>query len=214
MKPIPRPPAARAGRPPTAQTAAAVIATTVLVLLAAACGGGSPSPAGSGGSSDAARSPNAGGSTTSPSAVAYSACMRSHGVPNYPDPESDGGIPKGDAQQFGVSTSQFQAAQHACQPVLPTGGAFDQQAQQCFVAGNCPPALVQQILTVQRNFAQCMRSRGFPKFPDPTIDSQGRPVFAWSISQTGIDPHSSQYETEEDQCQRLAPAPEARAVDP
>jgi hypothetical protein len=54
--------------------------------------------------------------------VAYSACMRSHGVPNFPDPDSNGQILKGDAQRFGVSTSQLQAAQQACQPLYPNNG--------------------------------------------------------------------------------------------
>lgn len=66
---------------------AAIIATTVLAQLAAACGGGSSpsstSSTGSGGSS------NAGGSTSSPSAVGYSRCIRSHGVPNWLDPTTD-----------------------------------------------------------------------------------------------------------------------------
>jgi hypothetical protein len=73
--------------PPAARTAAAIIATAALALLAAACGG-SPSSAGSGGS------PDGGASASSPSAVAYSSCLRSHGVPNYPDP-GGGGLPRG-----------------------------------------------------------------------------------------------------------------------
>jgi hypothetical protein len=82
-------------RPSAARTATAVT-TVVLVLLAAACSDG-PSSTGSGGSS-------AGGSAGSPSAIAYSSCMRSQGVPNYPDPDSSGQLPKGDAQHYGVST--------------------------------------------------------------------------------------------------------------
>jgi hypothetical protein len=194
--------------PPTARATAAVIAAAVLALLAGACSSGSPSSAGSGGS------PNAAGSTSSPSAVGYSACMRSHGVPNFPDPDSGGAIPKADAQRFGVSSSQLQAAQQACQPLLPAGGSLDQQTEQCMSTGNCPPALVQQILTAERKFAQCMRSHGVPKYPDPTIDSQGRPIFVFSISKDGFDPHEPQIMTKEDECQRLAPAPEPRQVNP
>jgi hypothetical protein len=193
------------------RTAVAVIAAGVLALLAAACSGGKPSPARSGGR------PKVGGSATSPSAVAYSGCMRSHGVPKFPDPDPDPGggrLPKTDARQLGVSTSQLQAAQRSCQPLLPTGGSSDQQAEQCFNAGNCPQALVEQIMTAQRKYAQCMRSHGLPKFPDPSLDSQGRPVFVISISKNGFDPHSAQYMAKEDLCQRRAPAPEARQVSP
>jgi hypothetical protein len=102
-------------RPSPARTAAAVIATAVLVLLAAACGG-SGSSAGSDGAA------NAGVSTTSASAVAYSACMRSHGVPNYPDPDSSGQLPKPDAHHLGVSSTQLQATQQACQHLPPNTG--------------------------------------------------------------------------------------------
>ncbi|MGH3288173.1 MAG: hypothetical protein ACRDPD_26410 [Streptosporangiaceae bacterium] len=182
---------------PAARTVAAVIAAGVLALLTAACGG-SPSSAGSGGS------PNAGGSANFPSAVAYSACMRSHGVPDFPDPGSGGAIPKADAQQLGVSSSQFSAAQQACQRLLPaSGGSLEDQAHQCMVSGVCPQALVQQMLTAQRQFARCMRSRGEPNFPDPTLDSQGRPVFVWSISKTGMNPNSAQFQAKEAECQRL-----------
>jgi hypothetical protein len=200
----------RRARPPTAQTAAAIIATAVLALLVAACSSGSPSSAGSGGS------PQAAGSSNSPSAVAYSACMRSHGVPNFPDPGSDGAIPKGDAQHFKVSTSQLQAAQQACQPLLPVGGSIDQQTEQCMSSGNCPPALVQQLLNLERRFAQCMRSRGLPHWPDPTLDSQGRPVFVISISRDlgGVDPHEPQISSKEDECARLTGSPEPREVNP
>jgi hypothetical protein len=188
---------------------AAIIATAVLALLAAACSGGSRSSAGSGGA------PNAGGSSSSPSAVAYSACMRSHGVPNYPDPDSSGQLPKTSAQRLGVSTSQLQGAQQACQHLLPNaGGSLEQQTEQCISTSNCPQALVQQILTAERKFAQCMRSHGVPKYPDPTIDSEGRPIFVFSISKDGFDPHEPQIMTKEDECQRVAPAPEPRQVNP
>src|SRR6266536_2168452 len=75
--------------PPTARTVAAVIATAVLALLAVACSGGSPSSAGSGGSS------SVGGSTNSQKALAYSRCMRSHGVPKFPDANSSNELPSG-----------------------------------------------------------------------------------------------------------------------
>ena len=58
----------------------------------------------------------------------FAQCMRRHGVPNFPDPGSDGGIPKGNAQHFAVSDSQWQAAEQACQPVLPMGGSLMDRA--------------------------------------------------------------------------------------
>ena len=164
--------------------ATTVMATAALALLTAACSAsGSPiSP----GSSNGARS------GASPSAVGYSACMRSHGVPNYPDPDSSGNLPKPDAHQFGVSSSQLQTAQQACQHLLPNSGEAisAESVQECMQADNCPQLLVQQVLNEERRFAGCMRSHGVANWPDPTIDSQGRPVFAISISKDGFNPYS------------------------
>jgi hypothetical protein len=171
-------------RPAVARIAAAITATTALALLAAACGGSPTSPAAAVGSPAAAvGSPNAAGAPGSPSAVSYSHCMRSHGVPNYPDP-SGGQLPKGDAQAFGVSSTVFSAARTACQHLLPVAGSFQELAGQCMLAGDCPPAVVQQMLTTDRKFAQCMRSHGVPNWPDPTIDLDGRPTFR--LSKVGI----------------------------
>jgi len=170
----------RSGRagPPIARIVAAVVATAALALLAAACSG-SPSSAGSGGS------PDAGGSAASPSAVAYSACMRSHDVPNYPDPGSDGNLPKGTAQDFGVSNSQYQAAERACRHLLPNSDTrFTASLTQCLMTGDCPHAVVQQALTEGLNFARCMRNHGVPNWPDPTVDSTGRPSF--QVTAAGI----------------------------
>ena len=96
---------------PAARAAAAIIATAALALLAAC--GGSASSTGSGSSASSGSSAAAGGA-----AVSYTHCMRSHGLPNYPDPDSSGTLPKASAQLLGVSSSVFDAAQRACQQVL------------------------------------------------------------------------------------------------
>jgi hypothetical protein len=104
--------------------------------------------------------------------------MRSHGVPEYPDPQPGGNLPKGNAQDFGVSNSQYQTAQRACQHLLPSSDTtFTASLTQCLQTGDCPPAVVQRALTEGRKFAQCMRNDGVPNWPDPTIDSLGRPSF-------------------------------------
>jgi hypothetical protein len=176
--------------------AARIAAAAVLALTATACGGGGPS----GGASSPA-----GGTSSSPSAVVYSACMRSHGVPNYPDPDSSGRLPKTSAQQLGVGGSQYQAAQRACRHVLPIGGSFEQNFQQCVTAGDCPAALVQQALTVQRKFARCMRAHGVPKWPDPRIGPGGAPFFP--VSAAGLShqyTHSPDVTSKVQQCERVA----------
>jgi len=135
--------------------------------------------------------------------------MRSHGVPNFPDPTSQG-PPKVSAQQLGVSSAQLQAAQGACAHLLPAASSSQQQFQQCMLAGNCPPALVQQMLTADRKFAQCMRSHGVPNWPDPSIGSEGRPIFnLTTVGITHSQTHSPPMSNTLAQCQRLDPAPAA-----
>lgn len=173
--------------PPAARAAAAAIAAAGLVLLAAACGG-SPSSTGSGGSANAA------GSANSQVGIGYAGCMRSHGVPKYPDPSSGNelpsGLPKVSPEQLGVSSAQYQAAQNACAHLLPNGGQLTQSQSQ-------------QDLNAMRRFAQCMRVHGVPTWPDPTDGSAG-----WGfdlVNVHGFDPNSQQIEQKMDVCQRALP---------
>ncbi len=205
--PVDGPP--RRSRPPA--ILAAILTKAAMAMLATAC----TSPSATGTSSPHAAgptssSPAAGSSATAQSAVAYSQCMRANGVPKYPDPDSGGHLPKGDAHAFGVSDSQYQTAQRTCQHLLPTGGSFDQQAHECIEAGDCPPALVQQMLTADRKFAQCMRSHGVPNWPDPVIGPNGGPTF--KVSAAGIthaQTHSPPMENTITACLRTDPAPAA-----
>ena len=158
-------------KPSTARTAAGIIAATGLALLTAACGG-SPSSTGSGGSSDA-------GGAANQREVAFSHCMRSHGVPNFPDPSSSGGVPKETAQQLGVSNSQLQAALTACQHLLPNTGNIDDN-----------PAALHQWWSQMLHFARCMHSRGVPNWPDPSPYPQDpvRPTFNLHAAGIGFHP--------------------------
>ena len=153
-------------------------------LLAAACS------TGSGGS------PNAGGSARSSSVIAWTQCVRSHGVPDFPGPDSSGRIPKiTSGQQVGVGDSVLQAAQGACQALWPYQAPS--QAQQ------------RQELTDALKFAECMRSHGVPKFPDPTTDpDSGRVKFVISSSQDGFDPQSPQILAKVHECEHGLPASE------
>jgi hypothetical protein len=140
---------------------AKVIATVGLVLSAAACGG---SPSGHvahlGTTATGTASSSFTGSATKPApALAYAACMRSKGVPNYPDPgranETPSGLPKVGLQQLGVSLSQFETTAGACRHLLPSG---DQSSS----------AAAQQTLSKLLGFAHCMRSHRVSNWPDPT----------------------------------------------
>jgi hypothetical protein len=166
----------RAG-PPPARTTAAIIATAALALLAAACSG-SPSSTGTGGSTNAGGRANS-PSTNSQKALAFSHCVRAHGVPNYPDPGSSGGIVKETAQQLGVSNSQLQAALNACQHLLPNTGNIDNN-----------PAALHQWWSQMLHFARCMHSHGVPNWPDPSPYPQdpARPTF--NLHAAGIGFHT------------------------
>jgi hypothetical protein len=174
------------------------VITAVMSMLASACSGsGSPSGSGS--------SPAAGAASTSASGVAFSACMRSHGVPNFPDPNADGRPLQVDAQQLGVSDTLYQTAEQACQHLLPADGSLQQRTHQCLLYGDCPPTLVQPLMTLERKYAECMRSHGVPNWPDPSISAKGgRPVF--DLSGSGIDAQSTdspQFRSKDRECRRL-----------
>jgi len=176
---------------PHAARTAAIIATASLVLPAAGYGS-SPSFAVAGGSSHA-RKAAVSQSANIQKALAYSRCMRSHGVPNFPDPSSSGELPKLSQQQ--LDNPQFQAAERACEELLPAG-TNDQ----------FPPGEVQQLLISMVRFSACMRSHGVPNWPDPTTDSQGRPVFP--LAAAGISrqqARSARVTHAGDECQHLLP---------
>lgn len=91
-------------------------------------------------------------------ALKFSQCMRSHGLPNFPDPSPGGGFvfPAGSGVTPG--SPAFQAAQAKCQkynPAPPGLGAGTQTH----------PA--QQWLSQMVRAAACMRRHGYPDFPDP-----------------------------------------------
>jgi hypothetical protein len=90
--------------------------------------------------------------------VAFSQCMRSHGVPNFPDPNSSGGISITPSSGLNPRSPAFQSAQHQCFKLLPGGGP-----------GHARPQDGPRMLRL----AQCMRAHGLTSFPDPTIAPTG-----------------------------------------
>ncbi len=176
---------------------AAVMASICALALLAACSG-SPSSVGSGGSTTggaSANSSNAGASANAP-LVAFSRCVRSHGVSDFPDPQAGASNAKfPSAQQLRVSSSELSTAENACQHLLPVG--VDDQFPQSEV-----PLLLRGMLP----FARCMRSHGIPNFPDPAVDSEGRPIFPLSTHGISLnDSHSQQFNIAIGKCQNLAP---------
>ena len=129
--------------PPTARTAAAIIGAAGLVLPAAACGG-SPSSTG-------CRRLIECGSVrrTNSQLLAFSRCMRSNGVPNFPDPDSSGEHRQGRARSNSGS-----AAPSSRRPRTPASTCSRTAA-----TGRTRPQM-QQVRAQALQFAQCMRSHG------------------------------------------------------
>jgi hypothetical protein len=178
-----------------------------LALLAAGCGGASKSPGvahlGSSTTSSTASTRSAagssgGGSASSASpdsqAVAYSACMRTHGVPNFPDPKIS---TNGNEVRVAVRVTpditgnpQFKSAQQACAKLLPGGGPGEGSNHEI------SPQEQSQYLKA----AACIRTHGMPNFPDPTFSGGGV-----HVSQKGINLRSPQVRAAEEACQSLIP---------
>lgn len=169
----------------------AVTAGTVLAagIALAGCGGGSPSPGVAHLSiSKSGGSPASGGgsASTQQKMVTYAHCMRTHGVPNFPDPTSSGGNTKEAAIRAfkEVSNSHVIAAQTACRHLQPNGGQPNQ-------------AQLAQHLSDLLTFARCMRMHGITNFPDPT--SSGA-VTHEMLAKAGISVHQPAVLQTADEC--------------
>jgi len=82
-------------------------------------------------------------------AVEFAACMRTHGVPDFPDPNAQGDYDYG----VSVSPAVWQKALHACKDLMPPG-TFDTTRD----AEEQSAAL---------KLARCVRENGVEDFPDP-----------------------------------------------
>lgn len=189
-------PALESRRPRWRGVAAATGWTLAVVVAAAGCGG-APSTPGVAMSPTAtnAAGPSAGNSADATGLVAYSSCMRSHGVPAFPDPVSSGGIPKDAVVSAfqAVSSSRASAATNACRSLLPVGGSLSGQPVQTITAQDRPDYL---------KAAACMRLHGFPGFPDPTFENESVQV----AIPPSIDQNSSRFRSAATLCTKLIPA--------
>jgi hypothetical protein len=151
-----------------------VIATLALgvALLAAGCGGGGGWPGKS-------------RPKVHQELVAFAHCMRSHGVPNWPDPLPQGGFPRtGNGQNSGP---QADAAMSTCKHLLPPVPAVS-AAQQT------------RELAQDLKWAKCMRAHGFPGISDPSVGPHaGTPVIT---APPGFDPGSPQAQAAAKACKR------------
>ncbi len=122
-------------------------------------------------------------STGAPGALAFSECMRAHGVSGFPDP---GAAISGAADTIGgiaiPSSIDLQApvaaaALHACQPIISR--AISRQGR---------PPITSQLKAKLIAQAQCMRNHGVP-VRDPTFPSAG----GIAVADAGVNPQSPAY---------------------
>ena len=66
-------------------------------------------------------------------ALQFAQCVRTHGVPNFPDPASDGRIPDPAAVGIDQGSPKFEAANQACgkyrPPYMPSNAAYNAWAR-------------------------------------------------------------------------------------
>ena len=166
----------------------------ILLCLAGAgiavAGCGSSSPSSSNAASTGAKDP----AVSNAQGLKFAACMRSHGVPNFPDPT--GGQLNLRVQETPDSTNvngvqvngpAFKSAMNSCRSDLPNGG--HPTAAQTAKARS-------QALAMSR----CMRTHGVPNFPDPTFQNGSNGGVGVRIGGAGIDPNSPAFKAAAKDC--------------
>jgi hypothetical protein len=166
-----------------------ILLVLITVLCVAACGA-SDSSGGTG--TDAASGVHQG--------LKLARCMRAHGVPNFPDPSSAGGINIQQGSGIDPQSPAFQAAQQACRKVIPGG------------AGG-PIKATKAQFTKALAFARCMRTHGVPRFPDPVASIPGGSGPIVSLAGMlfkpgqGLDPQSPAFQQAASHCGVSLPKP-------
>jgi hypothetical protein len=168
---------------------ASVVAAAAFALLAAGCGGGgSPGVVTNGASSTTAATKTTQNGTLA-SALAFARCLRSHGLPNWPDPTDRGVFDKSKLRQLGYSVSRVRAVEDGpCRHLLPTSPAA--------------PTITAADRAYYLKAAECMRSHGIPDFPDPTFQNGN----VQTNIPSSIDQDASQFKSAATICTRLIPA--------
>lgn len=101
------------------------------------------------------KSSSSSSSTKTADGIKFADCMRTHGVPDFPDPQGGGGgIKINLGAGLNPQSPAFQSAQKACFKLLPGGGPLHGHASE------------QQKLQML-HLSQCMRRHGLSDFPDP-----------------------------------------------
>ncbi len=132
----------------------ALAAATVI----AACGSHSPNRSGSSTSSGS----NPSQAQAQQDGLGFARCMRSHGVPSFPDPTPNGSGFALNAPGINSSSPAFKSAQTVCRNLLPVKHVQSE-----------PPSAQAYARLV--HWAKCMREHGVSSLPDPKPDPPPAP---------------------------------------
>jgi hypothetical protein len=129
-------------------------------------------------------------------ALKFAQCMRSHGVPDFPDPTVSGGkatirLNGGPGSGLDPNSPQFQSAQSACRHLLPNGGQPSPQQQA-------------KARDAALHFAECMRAHGI-NVPDPQVSTNNGGLAIRIPAGQGADPNSPQFQAAQSACQHFLP---------
>jgi hypothetical protein len=174
------------------RTRTGLVLGALLALAAAGCGGADANDDGiasAGGTAKPSSSASAASGSNQDRIFQYAQCMRDNGVPDFPDPEVEGGAVRMRMPE-GVDRQKVDAAQEKCKQYLPNGGEQN---------GPPNPQMREQMLKL----AQCMRENGVPNFPDPSDDGGVR----IDIGKLGVDPESETFKSAQQKCQKYQPSP-------
>jgi hypothetical protein len=116
-------------------------------------------------------------------ALAYSQCMRTHGIKDFPDPSADGDIrlEAHPGSDLDPNSARFKSAQQACKSLEPTGSPQEQAKQHATAL----------------KYSKCMRDHGVKDFPDP--NSQGGIQISMSPG-SDLDPNSPLFKAADKAC--------------
>jgi hypothetical protein len=123
-------------------------------------------------------------------ALEFAQCMRENGVPDFPDPQVDGGRIEMGGPGGGENFDQeaVEKAMEACEDLAPRGG------------GNFSEEDRQEMQDAALEHAQCMRENGVPDFPDPEFSDGGA-----MIELDDIDPESPAFKQAQEACEDKLP---------
>ncbi len=116
----------------------------------------------------------------------FAVCMRAHGMPNFPDPNSQGEV---SLSNVNPNSTIYTDAQKACVKYTGARGKPPSSAQQ------------QRFLARAVKFAQCMRSHGITDYPDPTVGANGAISTSIRAGQgSNLNPNNPQFQKAQKAC--------------